>query len=418
MPTSVTIHKPEGRIRASVRLPRSKSVANRALILASIASLGRSKGEGVAGDLDRLKDAGDADDTRILHRLLTERPAVMHCGAGGTTFRFLLAWACVQEGGDHVITGDTRLLERPHEPLIDALRQLGANIERTAMGYHVRGRQLNGGAITFDSPISSQFISAVLLIAPTFSHELYLRWTGNRLSEPYVAMTLKMLAHFGVVPRMELDGVRIVPGPLSSEPFTVPPDWSVAAFWFQIAALSRDAEILLEGLDDDTLQGDYRAQELWMPWVSSAPGDGGILLRSQRDPSKALDEVVDLKRTPDLFQPLVITCAASGVSVTFTGLDNLAHKETDRLKAVTDALRKMGSGAGYEEDRFILNGPITGFAHPPFDPKGDHRMAMALAPLALVRGSIALLHPEVVNKSYPTFWDDLAKAGFGIEYHG
>jgi len=396
-------------------------VANRALILAALASRDRSPGEGAVGELDRVKDPGDADDTRILLQLLTERPHVMHCGSGGTTFRFLLAWACVQEGEEHLITGDKRLLERPHGPLLDALRQLGANIERRENGFHIRGRQLNGGAITFDSPISSQFISAILLIAPTFSHELYLRWTGNRLSEPYVAMTLKLLAHFDIYPRQELDGVRVVPAPLSSAVFTVPPDWSAAAFWYQVAALSDDAEILLEELDDDTLQGDHRAREFWKPWVSSELSAAGILLRSQKDATVVRDRTLDLKRTPDLFQPLAFTCAALGDHATFSGLDSLAHKETDRLKAVGDALTALGTTSVQHGGQFqILSSEqlVTGSPDRVFDPRGDHRMAMSMAPLALMRDAITISDPEVVSKSYPAFWEDLRKAGFGIVYHG
>ncbi|HMC96638.1 MAG TPA: hypothetical protein VKG92_03235, partial [Flavobacteriales bacterium] len=297
MPTSVTIRRPEGRIRTSVRLPRSKSVANRALILASL-----------AGDLRCVIDPGDAEDTLILQRLLTGRPEVMHCGSGGTTFRFVLAWACVQEGGEHLITGDARLLERPHEPLIDALRQLGADIERTEAGYRVRGRQLHGGAITFDSPISSQFISAILLIAPTFTQELYLRWTGRRLSEPYVAMTLKMLAHFGIMPRQELDGVRIVPAMITVDPFTVPPDWSAAAFWYEIVALAGDAEVGLLGLEHDRLQGDQAVMKYMDPLVSSEKGPEGTELRGRAEPR--LDSVrIDLTDTPDLFQALAFAYA-------------------------------------------------------------------------------------------------------------
>ncbi len=154
MPTSVTIRRPEGALRGSIHLPPAKSVANRALILAAL-----------AGDLPGVQGTGDADDTRILRRLLEERPHHMHCGDGGTTFRFLLAWACVQEGKEHLITGNKRLLERPHAPLINALRELGAEITATGSGLLVRGKRMHGGAITLDSPVSSQFISALLLIS-------------------------------------------------------------------------------------------------------------------------------------------------------------------------------------------------------------------------------------------------------------
>lgn len=410
MPTSITIQRPEGPIRTSIRLPRSKSVANRALILASL-----------AGDITCVQDPGDADDTRILLQLLTERPKEMHCGAGGTTFRFLLAWACVQEGEEHILTGDARLLARPHEPLIDALKQLGADIERVAHGYRILGRQLSGGAITFNSPISSQFISAILLIAPTFAHELYLRWTGDRLSEPYVAMTLKVLALFDVFPRLEMDGVRIAPTLPGAVPFLVPRDWSAAAFWYEVAALSKDADILLEDLEDAPLQGDHRAQELWKAWVISDDRSNGIRLRSHSDRTGLTADPIDLKRTPDLFQPLAFTYAVQGRKATFIGLDNLSVKETDRLRAMVDALARLGvstiaeRGALHLSSSAQLSIPASGRV---FDPQNDHRMAMAIAPLALVCDAVTIADPDVVNKSYPGFWDDLRKAGFRLQYHG
>ena len=407
MPRTVTIRKPEGAIRASVRLPRSKSVANRALILASL-----------TGDLSCVKDAAEADDTRILSRLLIERPDVMHCGAGGTTFRFLLAWACVQEGEERVITGDERLLDRPHEPLVDALRQLGADIEHLPSGYRVRGRQLSGGAITFDSPISSQFISAILLIAPTFSHELYVRWTGRRLSEPYVAMTLRMLAHFGAIPRMEMDGVRIVPAHLKATPITVPPDWSAAAFWFEVVALADDAEVELIGLKRDGLQGDQAVTALMEPLVASEGTASGMRLRGRIEPQN--DSVrIDLTDTPDLFQPLAFAYAMMPVRWCFTGLHNLSVKESDRIADVVEALKRFGIPAAAADDTCqlsVLDGSEDRSLGHVFDPHGDHRMAMALAPLALLHGSITIADPEVVNKSYPGFWDDLRTAGFTVEF--
>ncbi|HNK43093.1 MAG TPA: hypothetical protein PL002_18025, partial [Flavobacteriales bacterium] len=169
MPDRLTITRPERPIDAVIDLPRSKSVANRLLILASL-----------AGDPGAVKEPGSAEDTRLLRNLLRDRPRVMHCGMGGTVFRFLLAWAAVREGREHIITGDARLLKRPHQPLVDALRLLGADIGAVDNGYRVRGRRLAGGTIVMDAPLSSQFISALLLIAPLMENGLYLRWTGTR----------------------------------------------------------------------------------------------------------------------------------------------------------------------------------------------------------------------------------------------
>ena len=395
-------------MRGNIHLPPGKSVANRALILASL-----------AGELSCVKHFGDADDTRILHQLLRDRPAEMHCGEGGTTFRFLLAWACVQEGEEHLITGNARLLERPHAPLINALRMLGADITGSGNGLRVHGKKMQGGAITMDSPESSQFISALLLIAPCFAQGLHLQWTGLRLSEPYVRMTLRLLAHFGAEVREEAQVIHVAPGALKAARFAVPVDWSAAAFWYQVAAIAPDAELFLAGPQADGLQGDEAVARLLGEHVSSRGKDGGIELRSINSaPASAF--TADLVRTPDLFQPMAFTMAALGRRAEFAGLHNLPLKETDRLKAVADALQVLGVRAEYRGGRFLIvpRGPLRetaeGATLPPFDPQGDHRMAMALAPLALVCGAITILHPEVVSKSYPGFWGELEGAGFGI----
>ena len=198
MHARVTVTKPERPIHVAIDLPRSKSIANRALILASL-----------VGDLSLVQNMGDADDTRILYGLLRDRPHVMLCGLGGTTFRFLLAWASVQEGEEHIIAGDARLLERPHGMLVDALRALGADIEKVETGFRIRGRRMKGGEISLDTPMSSQFVSALWLIAPCMEKGLALRWAGLRLSEPYVRMTMKCLEHFNVLPALADAGIRV-----------------------------------------------------------------------------------------------------------------------------------------------------------------------------------------------------------------
>ncbi|MBS1580689.1 MAG: 3-phosphoshikimate 1-carboxyvinyltransferase [Bacteroidetes bacterium] len=387
MRNSITIRRPEAPVDTAVDLPRSKSVANRALILASL-----------AGDLACVMDPGDADDTRILLQLLRERPRTMHCGLGGTTFRFLLAWAAVQEGEEHAITGEARLLERPHDPLVDGLRRLGADIERTGAGFRVRGRRMAGGTLTLDAPASSQFVSALMLIGPCLEQGLHLQWTGRQLSRPYVEMTARAMRHFGASVELAGASIRIGKGGYRAAPLVVPRDWSAAAFWLECQALLPAARIVFPGLARDGWQGDEAAIDHWAS------------LTATDDPHP----VLDLTATPDLFQPLAFTCAALGRNCTFTGLDNLPLKETDRLAAVADALRTLGCGTRREAGTFTVDGRITNAAPPPFDPQGDHRMAMALAPLAAICEAITVLDPEVVRKSYPGFWDDLRRAGFRL----
>lgn len=416
MPARLTITRPERPIDAVIDLPRSKSVANRLLLLAAL-----------AGDMSVVKDTGDAEDTRILRNLLRDRPRVLHCGMGGTVFRFLLAWASVREGKEHILTGDARLLKRPHQPLIDALRLLGADIEPVDVGYRVRGKRLAGGTITMDTPLSSQFISALLLIAPLMQNGLYLRWTGTRVSEPYVLMTMLALEHFDVPPVVDDDGIRVRARPLRAKERQVPPDWSAASFWFQIAALSANARIFLPGLFRDRWQGDEAACQLWKPWVRTDATEKGTLLISERSPGfgDGRQELsFNLRNHPDLFQPLVLTCAGLGQAARFTGLENLHLKETDRIAAVIDALTHLGIRPEIPENGFALPSahPLIGpsadpliipSAHP-FDTFGDHRMAMSLAPLALKTGSITVSDPSVVAKSYPKFWEHLAMVGFSV----
>lgn len=398
---SVTVRRPADSIRATIQLPRSKSVANRALVLAAL-----------AGDLEVVRDPGDGDDTRILLQLLKERPRVMHCGLGGTTFRFLLAWACVQEGEEHVITGDPHLLQRPHDVLVDALIALGADITRTDAGFLVRGRRMQGGAIIIRSALSSQYISALLLIAPTFAEGLQLTWSGKRLSAPYVAMTLRLLEHFGVKPEERGELIHVPASVVQRSSFTVPPDWSAAAFWFEVVALAPGSEVLLKGLFVDPLQGDREAARLWSPWVRCTDTQEGLLLHHREAPGPWTDALLDMQQVPDLFQALAFTLAARGIPSRFTGLDNLPLKETDRLKAVADVLHALGVQAGHSDGMFRQEGRINASVPLVLDPRNDHRMAMSVGPLALVLPEVTVCDPAVVHKSYPGFWEDLGGAGF------
>jgi 3-phosphoshikimate 1-carboxyvinyltransferase len=404
MPRRITIRKPEGPIRCTIDLPRSKSIANRALILASL-----------AGDLSCVRDLSEADDTRILHQLLREKPRVMHCGAGGTTFRFLLAWASVQQGEEHVLTGDQRLLERPHEDLINALRSLGASIQRTNEGYLVKGSRLPGGNITLDSPISSQFISALLMIAPRMEKGLELRWTGRRLSEPYVRMTVKCLQYFGAIVEEKDDVIHIDCSALTARELHIPRDWSAASFWFEIMLLAEDAQIDLPGLRRDNWQGDEVIVPMLSNWINAEIVSDGVQLRPYMpDILKMGPRRLDLSDTPDLFQPLAFAFAGLGYENTFYGLDNLAEKETDRIAAVAETLSMMEVKVFRNDNTLHIERKTKCFSVA-WHVRGDHRMAMAMAPLALLCGSITLRDPDVVTKSYPAFWEDLRRAGFGVE---
>lgn len=401
--SDVRLASSAGPLKASIHLPRSKSAANRALIISAL-----------LGDLDLVQDPGAGDDTAILLRHLRERGPVLHCGAGATTFRFLLAWACCQPDGPRLITGDARLLERPHEDLVQALRHLGARIDRVPEGYRVQGGTLRGGEVHFDSPISSQYLSALLLIAPSMRDGLHLRWTGTRLSEPYVHMTLKIMAHFGVFPAMELDGVRVEPSSYTAASYAVPADWSGAAFWYEAVALTPGSALYLQGLSDDTLQGDRAARQLWAPWVDTRFDAEGAVISHRSTPGAPPEGPVNLRNHPDLFQPLLATCAGLGVPATFTGLDNLRVKETDRLQAMAGTLHTLGAELRLDGGTATLTGRVhTSDAR--IDPEGDHRMALSIAPLVQVLGQLHIANPAVVTKSYPGFWEELQRVGLQVD---
>lgn len=399
--SALTIRRPQGPLHATIDLPRSKSVSNRALLIASL-----------LGDLSLVSHLSDGEDTRVMLELLRDRPRIMDCGAGGTTFRFLLAWASVQRGEEHVISGIPRLLQRPHGDLVQALRTLGADIDQVANGYRVRGKKLTGERVHFDSPISSQYLSALLLIAPLLPNGLELKWTGTRLSEPFVSMTLKMLDHFGVRPSLTMDGVMVPPGTYQKRAYEVPRDWSSAAFWFEQVALDTGASVLLTGLQKDTLQGDREAVDLWSSWVRATPEPEGLRLTHREEAAPWPGKPVDMRHVPDLFQPLAFTLAARGTAAALTGLDNLIVKETDRLKAVGAVLHALGCTAGHRGGTFIQGGGITAKGPFTLDPDIDHRMALSVAPLALLLDRITVKDPEVVDKSYPGYWDHLRQAGY------
>lgn len=275
---------------------------------------------------------------------------------------------------------------------------------------------MHGGSITLDSPLSSQYISALLLVAPLFEEGLSLRWTGVRLSEPYVRMTVECLRHFGVPVQESGEGIHVPHTLPKVAPLVVPVDFSAAAFWFETVALAQDAEVYLTGLRADGQQGDQAIVPLLRDHVHATAEGSGMTLRSIRSSEGAGTAVLDLSATPDLFQPLAFTFAALGRPISFSGLHNLPLKETDRLAAVASALRMFGVSSHQGNGTFTLigNAGLLPTDHA-FDTLGDHRMAMALAPLALVVDAISLNDADVVSKSYPTFWSDLERAGFRLD---
>ena len=390
-----------------VKLPASKSISNRALILSALSYSPYLP-----------ENLSDCDDTRVMIEAFDSNSNQFDIGAAGTSMRFLTAFLS-KIGGVWEITGSERMQNRPIGVLVDALRSCGAQIEYLGKeGYpplKIIGRALKGGELTLNGGISSQYISALLMIAPTMMEGLTLRLTGKIISAPYIRMTLGMLDRFGIRAEWQGDTIRIRPQEFRGVRFRVESDWSAASYWYEMAALAQDAEITLSGLDEKSLQGDARIAEFFRPLgvTTTFTPEGVILRRSEVEVDRM---ELDLSDQPDLAQTLVVTCALKNIPFRFTGLESLKIKETDRIVALRDELRKLGYLIT-DRDNSVLewNGERCeaekGAVIATYE---DHRMAMAFAPAALLHDNLVIADPGVVSKSYPAYWEDLKKAGFTI----
>ncbi len=409
MKDCIRIKAPE-RLRANVTLPASKSLSNRALLIAALCP-----------DAPRPENLSDCDDTNVMLRALDERPEVMDIQAAGTAMRFLTAYLSVTDGR-HVLTGTERMQKRPISPLVDALRSLGADIEYIGSeGYpplSIRGKRLHGGELSLPGNISSQYVSALLMIAPLLEGGLSLRLVGDIVSRPYIDMTISMMRTFGAKAAWTgTDTVGIAEQPYVATPYAVENDWSAASYWYEMMALTPDpdAEVFLHGLTEDSLQGDSRVVLFFQSLgVETHYTPDGVRLKKR--PTAVTHVDLNLVEQPDLAQTLVATCCALKVTSRFTGLSNLKIKETDRLSAMTTELAKLGFCLKAAELGALLwdGETVAPQKVPTLDTYDDHRMAMALAPLCLRYGELHINNPAVVTKSYPEYWDDLRRASFHI----
>lgn len=396
-------------IQTIIDLPTSKSISNRALILKALAM-----------DAEPINNLSDCDDTNVmLDALAKNHSGLIDVKAAGTSMRFLTAFLSHQPG-DWVITGTERMKERPINILVDALTSLGARIEYLGkIGYpplQIKGTAMEGGHIHLSGAVSSQFISALLMIAPSMRKGLVIHLEGNIISKPYIKLTLGMMKEFGVNARWEGNTIYISPDIYKPTSYTVEGDWSAASYWYSIMALADKAEIELIGLFKNSMQGDAKVAELFVDLgVETEFTDKGVLLRKTGKMVKKMFH--DFVNEPDLAQTFVVTCCMLNIPFLFTGLQSLKIKETDRIEAMKTEMEKLGfvitdrenSIMEWEGERCIAEeNPVIATYH-------DHRMAMAFAPAALKMESLDVADPQVVTKSYPSFWDDLQKAGFSVE---
>lgn len=411
----LTLSHPSGRLAGNISLAGSKSISNRILIIRALS--------GVDFPIHRL---ANARDTELLESLLASNAEVLDAGAAGTTYRFMTAYLSMQ-AGTQVLTGTERMKERPIGVLVEALKSLGARIEYLEKQGYPPLRigppvQLgNTPELSIAAGTSSQYISALLMIAPVLPGGLTLHLEGKIVSRPYIEMTLRLMEYFGVHHSWKGRIIQIAPQSYQARPFTVEADWSAASYYYAMAALAETADLVLEGLFSNSLQGDAILPELYEPLgVYTHFTDEGIRL-TKAGGGKMREFGYDFLRCPDLAQTLATTCAGLGIPGNFQGVETLRIKETDRIEALRKELEKVDVRVRAYEEESRVGFMVEGIAHwgtpPRIHTYEDHRMAMAFAPFAVLR-PIQIADPGVVSKSYPAFWQDLENLGFIVQQEG
>lgn len=400
-------------LRGTVNLPGSKSESNRVLMIAAYA--------GFPLEADNLSEA---NDTVLLKTLLEQIDnhaspgmATVDCEDAGTVARFLMTYLAGKPG-TWLLTGTERLCQRPMAPLVEALRQLGADIRGESLPLQINGKPLKGGSVTLDASQSSQFASSLLMAAPSWEHGLKLQLKGNLVSMSYLEMTIGLMEHFGVRVERNNDELVVAPQPYHARPFKVSSDWSSASYWYEMMALSSEGDLLLKGLEANGLQGDAAVAELFSELgVRTEFLEDGVRISKTKTSLKSLSEplVFDFNNTPDLFPSVFVTCVALHIEAVFNGISTLYKKESDRINSIIIELSKLYTFINIVSDDTIIikissiSDIDNNIKKVLFNTYHDHRIAMALASLAPRIGWVAIDDTSIVNKSYPGFWEELKK---------
>ncbi|MBC8314163.1 MAG: 3-phosphoshikimate 1-carboxyvinyltransferase [Bacteroidales bacterium] len=414
-----TVYKEDRTVKGMILLPASKSISNRLLIIRSLSETGF-----------RIANLSAADDTALLTQHLatinrhqgSSTVCTLDTHNAGTVMRFLTAYLAVKPGS-WTLVGSERMYERPIGLLVEALINLGADIEYLGTSgfppLKITGRSLRGGDLQVDASVSSQFISALLMIAPILPGGLSLTMTEKPVSDPYIEMTIRLMEKFGIDLHQEQNMIRVKSGKYKGADYTVEADWSSAAFCYEVVALSANSELHLPGLLLPSIQGDAV-----LPIVYKALGVQtektlhGIILTKKEMGTDLFR--YDFRGCPDIAPVVITTCAALKIKGKFHGLKGLNIKETNRITALVNELRKIGiilevTGEG---DRIDLveesQASLSQYANIVFESYDDHRMIMTFAPLALMLGSVRVANPDAVSKSYPGFWEEMTKVGFKV----
>lgn len=391
----------------SLEISGSKSETNRLLLLQALYP-------GIT-----IQNASESDDSEAMRKALTVNDEVVDIHHAGTAMRFLTAWYAIQDGAEVVLTGSPRMKERPIGVLVDALLSLGADIAYAENeGYpplRIKGKKLSGNTVTIKADVSSQYITALLLIAAKLQNGLEITLDGEITSRPYLEMTLALLDEIGVETVFQDNVISVKPATNNRQPvtITVESDWSSASYFYSVIALSEiGACVTLSSYKQNSLQGDSALAEIYERLGVTTVFNGNIITLTKVNCELSTVNC-QLNNTPDIAQTIAVTCFGLGIGCYLTGLHTLKIKETDRLEALKTELEKLGAKVIVTDDSLTLE-PSAAIIHDvAIATYNDHRMAMAFAPLA-VKVPIIIKEAGVVSKSYPAFWEDMQKIGFSI----
>ena len=393
-------HQP---LNGDITLSSSKSESNRALIINAL-----------SGNQLQLKNLSDARDTQTMQRLLSEKQPVWDVIDAGTTMRFCTAYLAIMGSGE-IITGSDRMKERPIKPLVDALRRLGAKIDYLAqegfppLRISAQKNEPQAHEISIPGNISSQYISALLMIGPTLPDGISIELTGEIFSRPYIEMTLALMHHFGVNSTWKDQTIHIKPQPYKAQSYTIESDWSGASYWYSMVALNQESSITLRGLRSHSFQGDQNIVNIMSKMgVKTEFKSDRVQLTSI--PVTEINQIIDFKNCPDLAQTVMVVAVIKGIKLTMTGLESLKIKETDRVMAMKKELLKIGGLLNEENGIWRLKSGTVPEHLETIETYEDHRMAMAFAPVCMIR-AITIRDIEVVKKSYPGYWAHLKSVG-------
>ncbi|MCU0422544.1 MAG: 3-phosphoshikimate 1-carboxyvinyltransferase [Bacteroidia bacterium] len=406
----VRISHPTKILKGNIQLPASKSISNRLLILQQIVPYMLS-----------INNLSSASDTKIMKKACKIKTGTVNINNAGTCMRFLTALYAAIEGSDIILHGDERMHERPVAPLVDALVTLGADIDYIdKIGFpplRIKGKKLKGGIVSVDSSYSSQFVSALMMIAPLLEQGIVINDISQLVSKPYVHLTADLMRACGFDVVVQTDLV-IKPGckRLSQLEIDVEGDWSASAFWYVMASLSNESELILEPLQANSEQGDKEIANYMLRFgVDTHYAENQVqLTRNNHYLKKAIYNMQDF---PDLVPAMAVLFCALQIEATFTHVGHLQLKETKRLSALCNELEKCGYDISHQSDTLIIKPTLNEITLPdaPFETYGDHRMAMSLSALSLVFPYVDIRNPDVVSKSYPHYWDDMIRAGFDVQ---